>query len=305
MLRILIASGLLALFTLSPVTAQDDAEPMTIQFAARVGEEDVTCEASYTGVGAGETDIRVADFRFYVSNVRLLTGDGDEVPLALEQDGLWQYENVALLDFEDGSEHCGEAGNAALNDTIYGSVPPGAYTGVAFELGVPFELNHQDVTTAPSPLNLGAMFWNWQGGYKFFRADLLTEDTELPGYFIHLGSTGCQSPAAMVAPEEACARPNRLEVRLDDFDAASDVIVADIAALLQGVDLDDNTPEPPGCMSMPMDPDCLDVLRGFGIDIESGQCIDDDCSQQTLFYVQTDAKTEPSTSNPAGMQGDD
>ena len=53
-----------------------------------------------------------------------------------------------------------------------GSAPRASYSGVRFTMGVPFELNHGDPTVAPSPLNITAMFWNWQGGYKFLKADM-------------------------------------------------------------------------------------------------------------------------------------
>lgn len=287
------------------IAAQEAAtETFTIQFTARIGEEAVACGVTYAGLGVGQTDVQVADFRFYVADVRLIDADGGETPLAFDQDGLWQYENVALLDFEDGGEGCGEGGNVALNDTVYGTAPPGEYTGVAFTLGVPFALNHQDVTAAPAPLNLGAMFWSWQGGYKFARIDLLTEATELPGYFIHLGSTGCESASSVVAPEKACARPNRVEVRLEGFDPARDVIVADLASLVAGVDLGDNTPEPPGCMSGPTDPDCAAVFAGFGLSLETGVCADDDCAGQAFFRVLPDAKTAPSTTREAGVMSE-
>src|SRR5690606_33699956 len=123
-----------------------------------------------------------------VSAIELLDGQGNGTPLTLEQDGLWQYEDVALLDFEDGTGLCLDAGTAELNDTVIGSVPAGDYVGVRFLLGVPFELNHQDVGMAPSPLNVPSMFWTWQGGYKFARVDLRNDNPDGDSWFWHQGS---------------------------------------------------------------------------------------------------------------------
>jgi hypothetical protein len=55
---------------------------------------------------------------------------------------------------------------------VKGSVPPGYYTGLAFKLGLPFDLDHGDATIAASPLNFTAMFWVWASGYRFLKIDL-------------------------------------------------------------------------------------------------------------------------------------
>ena len=40
-------------------------------------------------------------------------------------------------------------------------------------LGVPFPLNHTDITTAPAPLDLTSMDWSWQSGRKFAKIELV------------------------------------------------------------------------------------------------------------------------------------
>jgi len=275
---------LLALPLLS-AQAQDEMQPITLRFAATVGDAMALCGETYAGIGADEAEISFNDFRFYVSNVQLLTADGDAVPLELVQDGMWQVDNVALLDFENGAGGCSEIGNAALNGQVDGMALAGDYTGVRFDLGVPFELNHADVTTAPSPLNIAAMFWSWQGGYKFIRVDVMTDAAENNAWNIHLGSTGCESPASAVAPEALCTRPNIATITFDDFDIDNGVIVADLAGLLTGVPLHENTLMPPGCMSGVDDPDCPALFPNFGLSLADGVCPDGDCSAQTLFRV--------------------
>lgn len=249
-----------------PVVGPD----VTIRFAALVGERSAACGMIYSGVGAEGSTITLNDFRFFVSNVRLINSVGDEVPVELTQDGQWQYENVTLLDFEDGSGMCGEAGNAELNDKVIGTVPEGEYTGLVFDLGVPFALNHLDTSTAPAPLNIPAMWWNWQFGYKFVRIDMMTPGGQTPAWLIHLGSTGCEAADTSSAPEEPCANSNIVTVRFDAFNAVENFVIADAASLLSGVNLNESVPEPPGCMSGPDDPDCVSLFPGFGLDLATG-----------------------------------
>lgn len=99
----------------------------------------------------------------FVHDVRLITVDGAQVPVALDQDGSMQYQGVALLDFEDGTGLCAR-GTPQRHAALTGAVDPALvsgrrFDGIAFRIGVPFELNHIDVTGAPPrstpPLSLG------------------------------------------------------------------------------------------------------------------------------------------------------
>lgn len=286
----LLAVILFGLLLVFPTAAQDaDIQPITLHVVATIGDDPALCGNDYAGVGADAATIHFGDFRFYLSNIHLLTAAGDAVPLELAQDGLWQHDNVVLLDFEDGSATCSEIGNAALNGQIIGSAPTGDYAGLRFDLGVPFALNHADVTLAPSPLNIAALWWNWQGGYKFMRVDIATDAGANNAWNLHLGSTGCASAAAVMAPDEPCTRPNIPTVTLPDFDPETDVIVADLGALLAEVALYDSTPMPPGCMSGLDDPDCPPLFAGFGLDVETGACVDDECSTQAFFRTAAQA----------------
>lgn len=260
--------------------------PTQIQFAARVNGQAANCQNSYEGVGVANTRVQLQDFRFFISNLRLVTTGGEEVPVELVEDGLWQVDNLALLDFEDASGACSELGTPATNTVVNFSAPARDYIGVRFELGVPFHLNHQDASTAPAPLNLGAMQWNWQAGYKFIRVDLLNEN-QAPGnrWFVHLGSTGCQSASSVTAPTTECARPNRVEVALDGFIPGESQIVIDIGQFLRGSNVGQNTPETlPGCMSGLTDPECPELFRAFGLNTETGVMDCENC--QELFTLE-------------------
>lgn len=254
-------------------------QPVTIDFAAEMAGTPFTCAQPYEGIGTTASTVEVADFRVFVTNARLIGADGTETPIALDQDGTWQLGDVALLDFEDATGTCVN-GTPETNTTLRGSAPEGDYAGLAFDIGVPFEVNHGDPTLQESPLNLTAMFWNWQGGYKFIKVELssaglpVTHDANR-GWALHLGSTGCASEARTVAPTEACANPNHVAVRLDGFDPETSTVIFDPAAVLAEADVDHNTPESsPGCMSFPDDDDCLPVMTRLGLpfrDVPAGE----------------------------------
>jgi uncharacterized repeat protein (TIGR04052 family) len=264
-------------------SAPPGAQPVTLNFAAQVGGRPFACGRSYDGIGTTASTLTPTDFRLFVSEVHLLDETGRAVPVRLTQDGIWQFEDIALLDFEDGSGPC-RNGTAATNLQVRGSVPAGRYTGLRFTLGVPFARNHGDPTIAPSPLNLTAMFWNWQGGYRFVKFDAASSG--LPrtpagpgahgshgshggggasGFSVHLGSTVCASESR-TQPASSCRNPNRVTVQFDRFDAGTQTVVADIAEVLASANVDVNAPKtPPGCMSFPNDGDCPPIMAALGL----------------------------------------
>ena len=264
--------------TLPAVAAAADPQPVTLRFAAQVNGQPFACGQRYADIGTTRSTTTPSDLRFYVSELALVDEAGRAVPVTLAQDGMWQLDNLALLDFEDGSGPC-RNGTAGTNSEVRGSVPAGRYTGLRFTLGVPFARNHGDPTTAPAPLNLTALFWNWQGGYKFVKFDTASSGLSgahamaggghgggaASGFSVHLGSTVCASAARTEAPS-SCQNPNRVTVQFERFDAATQTVVADIGAVLADANVDVNAPRTsPGCMSFPNDADCPPVLGALGL----------------------------------------
>ena len=254
-------------------------QSVEIQFAAAINGQSFACGQSYANVGTTKSTITPSDFRMYVSQVKLVRKDGTAVPVSLTQDGVWQYQNVALIDFENGEGPC-RNGTTPTNTSVRGSVPTGEYTGVELTVGVPFALNHQDPTVATSPLNSTAMFWNWQGGYKFIKFDTTSSgiSTDKPAapnamgpvtrYSVHLGSTACAGDSKTQAPS-ACQNPNRMTVRLNQFDLAKNTVVVDMGAVLAQANVDVNAKETmPGCMAFPGDADCPPVMAALGLSYE-------------------------------------
>jgi uncharacterized repeat protein (TIGR04052 family) len=243
-------------------------QAIEIKFAAEIGGMTFNCSETYPGLGKPEASVRGIDYRVFVHSPALVRADGSLQPIVLEQDGKWQHENLALLDFEDGTAGCNAAGNADLNTSLRGTVPAGEYKGLAFDVGVPFEMNHVDPTLAPAPINTTAMFWNWQNGFRFIRIDLVpTDRTEdgPKGWFLHLGSTQCAGESKTEAPS-SCKNLNHMKVAFEDFDLQNNVIVIDPAPVIAEADLRVNAPDTsPGCMSFPGDADCDTVMGKLGL----------------------------------------
>lgn len=264
------------------------SSPTQLRFAARINGETAECGKPYAGVGLSQATVQIQDFRFYVSDIKLIRSDAQEIPVQLVEDGLWQLENLVLLDFEDATGACAELGTPQTNSVVNFTVPKGDYVGVRFSMSVPFERNHGDSSSAPSPLNLGAMQWNWQAGYKFLRIDLLN-DNPAPNnsWFIHIGSTGCQSESSVTAPSVECVRPNRTNVILSEFNPDENLVIVDAGRFLNSIDLRTNTADTlPGCMSTPTDPECPEVFNSLGIDFNSGKAEESCIGCQKLFWVE-------------------
>lgn len=300
--------------TLEPTTPDypaSEVQNMRLQFAPEVNGTPFRCGQTYTNIGSSQSTLTPKDFRMYVNTVELLNAKGEAVPLTLAQDGRWQAQNLALLDFEDKTGAC-ESGTSETQYEVTGTVPKGEYTGVRFSLGVPFEMNHQDVSKAAAPLNLSSMFWVWRSGYKFTRIDFAT--TGMPqGYFIHLGSTGCTGVAdasgmhvknevidhsahtavttgatmadsATTAPM-VCSAPNRAQITLNNFNPKTDTIVADLGEMLSTSNVDTNMPDTAaGCMSGTDDGDCKTILPALGVGFDGV------LPQQKFFKVRNNSQ---------------
>lgn len=236
-------------------------QEVTLRFEGLVGGEPAACGGAYGGIGTTSTELTLLDYRMYVHDVRLLTEDGREVPLGLTEDGAWQHGGVALLDFEDGNG-C-DSGTAPTNGVAHGTVAEAAtFTGVRFRLGVPFDLNHADASTAPAPLNYTSMFWSWNAGYKFVRVEGRTTGLS-DGWRFHLGSTGCEGDGR--GNVTGCLADNIPEIELSGFDPETSIIAADLADLLAESDLDADAGGPPGCLSGTDDPECETYFHALGL----------------------------------------
>jgi uncharacterized repeat protein (TIGR04052 family) len=253
---------------------------VNIQFAARAFASPLDCAGQYKDLGLEPADVRLLDLRFYIHDVRLVRANSkEEVPVTLTQDGVWQYQDVALIDFEDHTEACSD-GTMQTNTLVKGAAPTGDYDGLKFRLGVPFKLNHEDVTTAPSPLNLTSLYWSWGYGHIFLAAVTSASVNGAPpnAHYIHVGSTGCMGDPAL-GEVVSCTYPNRPEVSLDKFQVNKTVVVADLAELVSGSNLLTGG----GCHSFPGAEECSAPFSRLGIDHTTGGMTPE---TQVFFHVE-------------------
>ena len=260
-------------------TALPDQAPLAVnlQFAALINGQPFECGKSYPEVGSTKATLTPTDLRLFVSEVALVNNMGEAVPVKLTQDGIWQLDDIALLDFENGAGPC-RNGTAAVNTAVRGTVPAGQYRGLRFTVGVPFARNHGDATVATSPLNNTAMFWSWQGGYRFIKFDASSKPgantvdatdagnfMAASGFAVHLGSTQCASTSA-TQPPAACKSPNRMTLKFDNYDPAKTVVAIDMGAALAATNVTVNARRSsPGCMSFEKDADCNAVMDAMGL----------------------------------------
>jgi uncharacterized repeat protein (TIGR04052 family) len=251
----------------------DGPQSVTLTFAAFAGSAPVQCGTAVSGLGSSGVAAQIKDFRFYISNVKMVRADGSEAALTLAANDDWNLSSggntLTLIDLEDGSGSCA-GGTAATNAVIKGTVPAGDYVGVKMSMGVPFALNHSDYATATRPLDIQAMAWSWQSGRKFAKIEV-TDPAGAAGswsastFNVHLGSTGCTGNPAS-GETVSCVAPNRMDVKLSSFDPYSQKIAVDLKALLAGTDITANQAGAPGCMSGGTDPECLRVFEALAID---------------------------------------
>ncbi|WP_230469868.1 MbnP family copper-binding protein [Lujinxingia vulgaris] len=245
-------------------SAEDNptTQPLTLNFAAQVGDEPFSCGQTYEGLGTTETAFEPFDFRLFISEIELRDTDGQWQPLNLDQDGVWQHEDLALLDFEDATGRC-QNGSTETREIVTGTLPEGTYDALRFTIGVPFELNHIDAATAPSPLNTTAMFWSWLGGYKFMRIEGATTGLDT-GWQFHLGSTGCEPAEGGGAT--SCTNANRARIELSEVNVDADTLVFDLAELVADANLNERQEgTPSGCMSGPADSDCQPIFSALNL----------------------------------------
>ena len=257
-------------------TSNSVTKDVNLQFAAKVNGADFNCGDTYTGVGSGSHDFKLNDFRLFVHDAHIHDdASGKTYHVELKQDGVWQQDELALLDFENGCV----SGTTETNTTLRGEVTlpsniDTTNTEVCFTVGVPQSMNHLDPTTVASPLNDTTMQWNWLAGYKYVRLDGFGDPAAAnTGFNIHLGAQGCANggvgPGA--APTTACTVPNTVEVCLDGFNVDTNSVAIDAGSVLAGSDVSVNTASTAaGCMSFIDDEDCVEVMPRLGLDYSYG-----------------------------------
>lgn len=319
---LLIASALLALTACSDndsePKSQQETSDITLNFKmVDAAGKDFKCGAKGLQI-AGLTDITPNDARLYIHDISLVDQKGNLFPIELDQDSPWQHKNVALLDFEDGTDGCkfvifGRPQSTETNSKVTGTVAgQGPWTAVSFTFGVPVELNHIEAQSAPAPLNVTGMDHGPTDGRQFLRIAFYQEEhSATDAYHLLSFRSVCNEQAAdgnIPASADDCTKPNRPRYTLDKqgkFDPATDQIVLDVAAIfadytVPGTNADATDLSPKGridCFSplhngnIPGPNDslqigaerCGKVYPPLGLDYQTGKA---STNPQTVFSIQ-------------------
>ena len=210
---------------------------------------------------------------------------------------------MALLDFDDATGNCRYT-DAEMHQTVTGWVPKDAvFAGLSFRIGVPTELNHIDAGLAPPPMNRPGMWWAWKAGSILVRADFDTanndshrqqtaDDKFTPGgwqFWLAEAGYGPQECTGEIDQGYSCPNKFQPQVSIPAFDAKTDSVTLDLAALLQDIDMNRNafdawpegkdpevsdptiTPYPmpdyyASCMTDRVDGECAVAFQRLGID---------------------------------------
>ncbi|MET1254028.1 MbnP family copper-binding protein [Aliikangiella maris] len=222
---------------------------LIVNFKPKYQQQELTCDSHITQTNKLW---QINQFQFYISDVSLMADNqwhsAKFVTSAATQNST---ERVALL-----GGVCPQPFNWQV--TLQSTVPATGIKQIRFSLGVPFDLNHQNPMTQPSPLNQPDMFWTWQLGHKFMRLELTTSQQD---WIFHLGSTGCQSASSMRAPSTQCKHPNLVDITLENFQADKTIQV-DLFQLIRSIDFLDE----PACQSEQHSALCQKLFSRLGID---------------------------------------
>lgn len=236
----------------------------TVRFSPQVRQEALRCGTTYPDIGTSRGVIELLDFKMYLRDVTLVRANGERHALTLAQDGTWQRDAIALLDFEDGTGAC-TTGSSETHREVVGTAPEhDDYTGLEFKVGLPPELNHLDAEAERAPLNVAPMWWSWQGGYKFVALDIRSQSNE--SFYFHMGASGCRGS---VPDGFTCTADNQATITLAGFDPEENHVVLDLAGLYSELDVNrvpnGTTDMMPGCMSGASDPECPVLFSQFGL----------------------------------------
>lgn len=144
----------------------------------------------------------------------------------------WQTPNEALLKFHNKCINPDDANSKLVLDVSEELLK--LATNLRFTMGLPFDVNHADALTQPSPLNDSSMFSNRRNGHQFLRLDVSKNAKETREWSYHLGSAGCGSESEAAPPKTSCAFTNRVEFILPmtqlDTDLDLEISVSNIVA---------------------------------------------------------------------------
>jgi len=253
-------------------------QPTKISFEPLYQNVAISCENSFSHDIDGPNNKKAQQkwqykqLQFFIHGVEVNTKQKGWQPWLMTTNAN-QTSNVALL-----GETCHEKNEQSYWQLELTALDePVEVTDIRFTLGVPFELNHLNPLTQPSPLNDSSMFWGWQGGHKFMRTELSSQNDD---WLFHLGSTGCKALSPVRAPKSECLQPNRVVVSFP-FTTQATTIEFDLAALIRGIELTREN----SCQSAVDEGSCKVLFNNLGMNLGSS-------NGSVLFKANNNLKTK-------------
>ena len=172
----------------------------SVTFTPVYNETKINCHTKFKHQ---ENDWQYQQLLFFVSSIEI-KDDNEQWHKAKLKVSQYQTQSLALI-----GERCGDQENWQLN--FDDQVDINNAEEIRFTLGLPFEVNHLNPLTQPSPLNVPSMFCGWQKGHKFLRLEI---KNDVDNWLFHLGSVGCKAASPLRAPQQECLFPNRFTYTL-------------------------------------------------------------------------------------------
>ncbi len=216
------------------------------------------CKSTFDPKNSGEAWF-IEQLQFFLSDIEIeVEGQGWQ-HLQLTKNA-FQNSNTVLL----GTNCREKKQHSQKNDAEYWSiifennVDISKVRSVKFTVGVPFDVNHLNPVSQQSPLNLPSMFWVWQTGHKFIRAEFASVDDQ---WIFHLGSSGCKAASVMRPPKQKCLYPNTFEFELpvDELDSKALILNFNLAHLLHNVEMSSKA----NCQSERDNESCLQLFNNL------------------------------------------
>ena len=205
-----------------------------LAFTLMLNGQPISCSDPAEGVIVDGQHWQLDQLKLFVHDLSIQQGDKSK-NIELTTNG-WQAHQVGLVSLEP---ECGGSkieNNEETNHALVFKIPVDLQNAesLSFRLGVPFELNHQNPLTQPSPLNLPLMFWSWQMGHKFVRWDM---SNDIDTWSFHLGSLGCESASVVRSPAQPCSEPNVVSVTLDSPKSNANEVHIHLDRIIQNIKL--------------------------------------------------------------------
>lgn len=148
--------GLLTLLAIAackpdPVTPTQQPGIFQLEFAMKWGANDLVLSQKYAGPDG--RNYQIDALKFYISRIALLT----------PTDSVVNVKDVALVDMYRPD-----------SKLIADSIPAGTYTGLRFNIGLDYALNHSNQSSYPTshPLStVTGMYWTWSTQYIFSKIE--------------------------------------------------------------------------------------------------------------------------------------